>query len=64
MRSVRSIGPRTQICAVIGNPVAHSLSPTIHNAAFEERDLDFVYVAYRVDDLKNALAGMRALDDN
>ena len=63
MRSVRSIGPRTQICAVIGNPVAHSLSPTIHNAAFEERDLDFVYVAYRVDDLKNALAGMRALEN-
>ncbi|UCD32178.1 MAG: shikimate dehydrogenase [Desulfobacterales bacterium] len=63
MRSVRSIGPRTQICAVIGNPVAHSLSPTIHNAAFEERDLDFVYVAHRVDDLKNALAGMRALEN-
>lgn len=63
MRSIRSISPSTQICAVIGNPVAHSLSPAIHNAAFEERGLDFVYVAYRVDDVKNALAGMRALEN-
>jgi len=63
MRSLRSISPSTQICAVIGNPVAHSLSPAIHNAAFEERGLDFVYVAYRVDDVKNALAGMRALEN-
>ena len=63
MRSIRSISPRTQICAVIGNPVAHSLSPAIHNAAFEVKKLDFVYVAYQVDDVKNALAGMRALNN-
>jgi len=63
MRSIKSISPSTQICAVIGNPVSHSLSPAIHNAAFEERGLDFVYVAYRVDDVKNALAGMRALEN-
>lgn len=61
MRSIRAISPRTQICAVIGNPVAHSLSPAIHNAAYEARDLDFVYVAHHVEDVKNALAGMRAL---
>jgi shikimate dehydrogenase len=61
MKSIRSISPRTKICAVIGNPVAHSLSPAIHNAAYEAKGLDFVYVAYRVDDVKNALAGMRAL---
>ncbi|MBW1693584.1 MAG: shikimate dehydrogenase [Deltaproteobacteria bacterium] len=60
---MKSISPSTQICAVIGNPVSHSLSPAIHNAAFEERGLDFVYVAYRVDDVKNALAGMRALEN-
>ena len=63
MKSIKSISPSTQTCAVIGNPVSHSLSPAIHNAAFEERGLDFVYVAYRVDDLKNALAGMRALEN-
>ncbi|PXF54172.1 MAG: hypothetical protein C4B57_08320 [Deltaproteobacteria bacterium] len=49
----RSISPSTQFCAVIGNLVAHSLSPAIHNAAFAELDLDFVYVACRVEDVKN-----------
>ena len=61
MRYKRSITPRTQICAVVGNPIAHSLSPTIHNAAYEEQGIDFVYVAYQVDDVGNALKGMRAL---
>jgi shikimate dehydrogenase len=63
MKDIRSISPTTQVCAVIGNPVAHSLSPAIHNTAFAELDLDFVYVAYRVEDIKNALAGMRALNN-
>lgn len=51
----------TKICAVIGNPIAHSLSPAIHNAAFEHLGLDFIYVAHQVEDVENALAGMRAL---
>jgi len=58
---MRSIGCRTQICAVIGHPVGHSLSPAIHNAAYEALDLDFVYVACPVEDVKGALTGMRAL---
>ena len=63
MKDIRSISPSTQVCAVIGNPIAHSLSPAIHNAAFWELDLDFVYVAYQVEDVKNALSGMRALNN-
>ena len=63
MKHVRSISTSTQICAVIGNPIAHSLSPAIHNAAIEELGLDFVYVAFRVEDVKSALAGMRALEN-
>ncbi|MDL1957954.1 MAG: shikimate dehydrogenase [Deltaproteobacteria bacterium] len=63
MKDIRSISTSTQFCAVIGNPIAHSLSPAIHNAAFVELDLDFVYVACRVEDVKNALAGMRALNN-
>ena len=58
---MRSISTSTQLCAVIGNPVGHSLSPAIHNAAFEHLDLDFVYVACPVEDVKGALAGMRAI---
>ncbi len=55
------ITTETQLCAVIGNPVAHSLSPAMHNAAFQAAGLDYVYVAFRVEDVKGCLEGMRAL---
>lgn len=63
MKTVRSIGTETKTCAVIGNPVAHSLSPIMHNAAYQELGLDFVYLAFRVRDVKSALKGMKALDN-
>lgn len=63
MKDFRTISANTQICAVIGNPIAHSLSPALHNAAFAEMNLDFIYVACRVEDVKNALAGMRAFEN-
>ena len=34
--------------AVIGDPIDHSLSPTMHNAAFRELGMDCSYIAYRV----------------
>jgi len=34
--------------AVIGDPIDHSLSPTIHNAAYRELGLECTYIAYRV----------------
>ena len=61
MRSITDIGPLTTLCALIGNPVAHSMSPAIHNRAFAELGLDYVYVAFRVEDVGAAVAGMRAL---
>jgi len=61
MRDLRDITPKTQFCAVIGNPVDHSLSPAIHNAAFAHLNLDYVYLACPVDDVKSALTGMRAI---
>ena len=55
----------TQICLVIGDPVAHTLSPHLHNAAYEACGIadKFVYVACRVAAaaLPDALAGIRAL---
>ncbi len=39
-----SVGPATGVYGVIGCPVAHSVSPAIHNAAFAETDIDAVYV--------------------
>jgi len=42
------ISARTRLLTVIGDPVAHSLSPTMYNAAFRALGLDAVYVALRV----------------
>ena len=55
------IDTETRLCAVIGNPVAHSLSPQMHNAAFEARGLNYVYLAFHVEDVGRCLDGMRAL---
>lgn len=57
------ISAHTQVCAVIGDPVGHSLSPQIHNAAFASLGLDFVYVALPVKrgQTEAALRGVRAL---
>jgi len=63
MQERTSINPQTKVYALIGNPVSHSMSPAIHNAAFMELNLDSIYVAFQVEDVKNALAGMRALDN-
>ena len=53
----------TRLAAVIGDPVRHSLSPAIHNAAFAATGLDWVYVALpvRPGEVERALDGMRAL---
>jgi shikimate dehydrogenase len=63
MRSITDITPSTKLCALIGNPVGHSMSPALHNRAFAELNLDYVYVAFRVEDVGGAVAGMRALEN-
>ncbi|KPK29216.1 MAG: shikimate dehydrogenase [Nitrospira bacterium SG8_35_1] len=63
MQKRTSISPQTKVYALIGNPVSHSMSPAIHNGAFVALNLDCIYVAFQVEDVKNALAGMRALDN-
>jgi shikimate dehydrogenase len=58
------ISGKTKICALIGDPVEHSMSPAIHNVAFREMGLDYVYVTFRVkaEDVPAAVEGMKALD--
>jgi shikimate dehydrogenase len=63
MQERTSINPKTRVYALIGNPVSHSMSPAIHNAAFMELGQDSIYVAFQVEDVKSAMAGMRALDN-
>ena len=55
------INAYTQFCGIIGNPVEHSLSPAIHNAAFKKLGLNFVYLAFRVEAIGDAIRGLRAL---
>ena len=38
----------TSTYAVVGDPIDHSLSPNIHNAAFRSLNLDSTYIAYRI----------------
>ena len=44
-----AIGPETAVYGVVGCPVAHSMSPAIHNAAFAAAGIDAVYVPLRVE---------------
>lgn len=59
---MRSIDAETRLCAIIGHPVKHSLSPLLHNAAFESLGLNYVYLAFDVEELAGCLAGMRAME--
>ena len=55
---------KTIVCGVIGNPIEHTLSPTMQNAAFEELGLDYVYVPFKVsnEELGQAIKAMKALN--
>ncbi|MDY6824881.1 MAG: shikimate dehydrogenase [Thermodesulfobacteriota bacterium] len=63
MKPNKAIDTATQFCMVIGDPIAHSLSPAIHNAGYAAAELNFVYLACRVADVKSALTGMRSLSN-
>ena len=54
----------TRIVGVIGDPVEHSRSPQMHNAAFAKAELDYVYVPFHVrpKDLADAIAGFKAVN--
>src|SRR5205823_11076829 len=56
----RRVSRSTKLIGIVGSPVAHSLSPNIHNRAFQSLNLDFVYLKFPTADLKdffeNALA--------
>ena len=52
----------TAVFAVIGNPVSHSLSPVMHNRAFNHIGFNAVYVPFKVDDISAAITGLRAMN--
>ncbi|WP_414469389.1 shikimate dehydrogenase [Methanobacterium sp. ACI-7] len=58
------ITSKTKVVGIIGDPVEHSLSPLMHNAAFRHLGLDYIYVPFQVDEnnLESAIAGAKSLN--
>jgi shikimate dehydrogenase len=56
------IDASTSLFGLIGNPVAHSLSPVMHNQAFAAAGCNAIYLAFRVIDPGSAIKGIKALD--
>ena len=52
-----------KIYGIIGDPVAHSLSPVMHNAAFKKLGMDAIYLAFRVspEEVGDAIRGAKSL---
>ncbi|MFB0543245.1 MAG: shikimate dehydrogenase [Candidatus Bathyarchaeia archaeon] len=57
------IDASTRLCCLIGRPVKHSLSPLMHNTAFEELGLNYTYLAFEVEEssLEEAVKGLKSL---
>ena len=55
---------KTKLLGVIGDPISHSLSPLMHNAALAAMGLDFAYLpfAIKLADLATAIAGFAAIE--
>jgi len=55
---------KTKLLGVIGDPIEHSLSPIMHNAAIDQMQIDFAYVPFHIrpDSLETAIAGFEAID--
>ncbi|MEN8613743.1 shikimate dehydrogenase [Dehalogenimonas sp. THU2] len=53
----------TRVIALIGDPVGHSVSPAMHDAAFKALGLNYIYLAFRVPvaGLAQAIEGIRGL---
>ena len=60
----KQITGHTRLTGLLGSPVAHSISPMMHNESFARLGLDYVYLAFDVgcEDLKTAVEGLRVLN--
>ena len=62
-REKSTVTGTTKVIGIIGDPVSHSMSPLLHNAAFAASGLDMVYVPLRVEApaFRAAIQGVVAL---
>lgn len=60
----KDISGHTRLACLLGSPVAHSISPAMHNEAFDQLGIDCRYLAFDVgvDSLPAAVKGLRAMD--
>ncbi len=55
------INGKTVLYGIVGNPVAHSLSPAMQNAALAGRDINGVYLPFPAPNIEAAVTGIRGL---
>ena len=58
---IDQITSKTSVYGVIGDPIAHSLSPQLQNAGFQARKINAVYFPFLVHDLRDFLAAIKPL---
>ncbi|MGR3293532.1 MAG: shikimate dehydrogenase, partial [Candidatus Scalindua sp.] len=58
----KDINTETKLYGIIGNPVSHSMSPAIHNAAFIEKGLNNVYVPLKIANISTFMKECRKID--
>jgi len=58
------ISGKTRLCGIIGDPIEHTMSPVMHNAAFRQMGVDYLYVPFKVrqEELAKAIDGVKALN--
>ena len=54
-------GTQTKLIGIVGYPVGHSLSPNIHNRAFDALNLDFIYLKFPTPDVRDFFDNARAI---
>ena len=59
----KNITGHTRLICLLGDPISHSISPAMHNLAFETLDLDYVYLAFRtnIDEFDHTIATLKQI---